>query len=136
MKKVIVITGPTGVGKTALSIAIAKKLEGEIINADATQVYRGLNIGSAKITEEEKENIPHHLLDIKNVEEEFSVRIKNGKFPGEADFYIKDGRIYQTEDDMMTPFVIEESDNYVTLKVFDGNDSTGLFIGAEKIKNN
>lgn len=74
-------------------------------------------------------------LVIRNNDKEFSVRIKNGKFPSEADFYIKDGRIYQTEDDLITPFVIEESDNYVTLKVFDGDDSTGLFIGAEKIKN-
>ena len=73
MKKTIVITGPTGVGKTKLSIELAKKYNGEIINADAMQIYKKLNIGTAKITEEEKENIPHHLFDIKEVDEEYSI---------------------------------------------------------------
>ena len=57
MHKIIVITGPTAVGKTKLSIELAKKYDGEIINADAVQVYKGLDIGSAKVTEEEKEAI-------------------------------------------------------------------------------
>ena len=73
MSRVIVITGPTAVGKTKLSIELAKKLNGEIIHADAMQVYKGLNIGTAKVTEKEKENIPHHLFDIKEVEEEYSI---------------------------------------------------------------
>lgn len=73
MSRVIVITGPTAVGKTKLSIELAKKLNGEIINADAMQVYKGLNIGTAKVTEKEKENIPHHLFNIKEVEEEYSI---------------------------------------------------------------
>lgn len=73
MSRVIVITGPTAVGKTKLSIELAKKINGEIINADAMQVYKGLNIGTAKVTEKEKENIPHHLFDIKEVEEEYSI---------------------------------------------------------------
>ena len=73
MSRVIVITGPTAVGKTKLSIELAKKLNGEIINADAMQVYKGLNIGTAKVTEKEKEDIPHHLFDIKEVEEEYSI---------------------------------------------------------------
>ena len=73
MKKIIVITGPTGVGKTKLSVELAKKYNGEIINADAMQIYKELNIGTAKITEEEKENIPHHLFDIKNVTEDYSI---------------------------------------------------------------
>ena len=73
MSRVIVITGPTAVGKTKLSIELAKKLNGEIINADAMQVYKGLNIGTAKVTEKEKENIPHHLFDIKEVKEEYSI---------------------------------------------------------------
>ncbi len=63
MKKVICIVGPTSSGKTALSIAVAKKFNLEIINGDSVQVYQGLNIGSAKIKEEEKEGIKHHLLD-------------------------------------------------------------------------
>lgn len=73
MKKVIVITGPTGVGKTKLSVELAKRLEGEIINADSMQIYKDLNIGTAKITEDEKEKIPHHLFDIKNTSEDYSI---------------------------------------------------------------
>lgn len=73
MSKIIVITGPTAVGKTKLSIELAKKYNGEIINADAVQVYKDLDIGSAKVTEEEKENIPHHLFDIKDVNEEYTI---------------------------------------------------------------
>lgn len=70
---VIAIVGPTAVGKTALSIELAKKLDGEIINGDSMQVYRELNIGTAKITQEEMEGIPHHLLDILAPTESFSV---------------------------------------------------------------
>ena len=73
MSKIIVIAGPTGVGKTKLSVELAKKLNGEIINADSMQFYKNLNIGTAKITEEEKENIPHHLFDIKNVDEMYTI---------------------------------------------------------------
>lgn len=73
MNKIIVITGPTGVGKTKLSISLAKKLNAEIINADSMQIYKDLNIGTAKITEKEKENIPHHLFDLKNIDEDYSV---------------------------------------------------------------
>jgi tRNA dimethylallyltransferase len=62
MKKIIVIVGPTGVGKTKLSIELAKKFDGEIINADSTQVYKDLNIGTAKVTDDETEGIPHHLF--------------------------------------------------------------------------
>ena len=70
---IIVLTGPTGVGKTKLSIALAKKYQAEIINADAMQVYKDLNIGTAKITEEEKENIPHHLLSFINISTPYSI---------------------------------------------------------------
>lgn len=73
MKNIIVIVGPTGVGKTKLSIELAKKYNGEIINADAMQIYRGLDIGTAKITEGEKEGIPHYLFDIKDVCDSYSV---------------------------------------------------------------
>ena len=70
---IVVILGPTGVGKTKLSVELAKKLNGEIINADSTQVYKGLDIATAKVTEEEKENIPHHLFDIKEITEDYNV---------------------------------------------------------------
>lgn len=70
---IIVITGPTCVGKTKLSIELSKRLNGEIINADSTQIYRNLDIATAKIKEEEKENIPHHLFDIKSITEDYAV---------------------------------------------------------------
>ena len=73
MEKVIVIVGPTGVGKTKLSVELAKKLNGEIISGDSVQVYKRMDIGSAKVTEEEKEGIEHYLIDIKDIEEEYSV---------------------------------------------------------------
>ena len=70
---IIAITGPTGVGKTKLSVELAKRLNGEIINADSMQIYKELDIATAKIKDEEKDGIPHHLFDIKNVEEDYSV---------------------------------------------------------------
>lgn len=70
---IIVIVGPTGVGKTKLSIELAKKYNAEIINADSMQVYKNLNIGTAKVTKEEQENIPHHLFDICAVEDMYTV---------------------------------------------------------------
>lgn len=73
MKNIIVIAGPTGVGKTKLSVELAKIINAEIINADSMQVYKRLNIGTAKITENEKENIPHHLFDIVNPEDMYTV---------------------------------------------------------------
>lgn len=73
MKDIIVIVGPTGVGKTKLSIELAKQLDAEIINGDSVAIYKELNIGSAKPTIEEREGIPHHLIDIRNVLEEYSV---------------------------------------------------------------
>ncbi|RAM13077.1 tRNA (adenosine(37)-N6)-dimethylallyltransferase MiaA, partial [Listeria ivanovii] len=61
---VIVIVGPTAVGKTSLSIELAKKFDGEIISGDSMQVYRGLDIGTAKITSEEMAGIKHYLIDV------------------------------------------------------------------------
>lgn len=72
-KKVIVISGPTAVGKTDLSLWIARCLGGEIISADSMQVYRGMDVGTAKVSEEEKKAIPHHLIDLRNVDESFNV---------------------------------------------------------------
>ena len=72
-KKLIVLTGPTAVGKTKLSIQLAKAIGGEIISADSMQVYRGMDIGSAKITEKEKEGIPHYLIDVLDPSEEFNI---------------------------------------------------------------
>mgnify|MGYP000652432333 CR=1 FL=1 len=72
-KPLIVLTGPTAVGKTKLSIALAKAVNGEIISADSMQVYRGMDIGSAKIMPEEQKGIPHHLIDVLDPDEEFHV---------------------------------------------------------------
>ncbi|RTQ92104.1 tRNA (adenosine(37)-N6)-dimethylallyltransferase MiaA [Lysinibacillus telephonicus] len=71
--EVVAIVGPTASGKTALSIRMAKEFNGEIINGDSMQIYKGLDIGTAKITEEEMEGIPHHLLSFKDPTESFSV---------------------------------------------------------------
>ena len=73
MNKIIVIIGPTGVGKTRLSIKLAKYLNAVIINADSMQVYRGLDIGTAKIKESEKEGIKHYLFDICDIEEDYNI---------------------------------------------------------------
>ena len=70
---IIVIAGPTAVGKTKLSIELAKKYNAEIINYDSVQIYKDMNIASAKVTKEEAEGITHHLIDIKNYDEDYSV---------------------------------------------------------------
>ena len=70
---IICVVGPTGVGKTKLSVELAKKYNAIIINCDAMQVYKDLNIGTAKVKEEEKDGIPHYLFDIKDVTEDYTV---------------------------------------------------------------
>ncbi|WP_042356647.1 tRNA (adenosine(37)-N6)-dimethylallyltransferase MiaA [Bacillus rubiinfantis] len=72
-QKLLVIIGPTAVGKTKLSIQMAKRFNGEIISGDSMQIYRGMDIGTAKIKTAEMEGIPHHLIDIKDPDERFSV---------------------------------------------------------------
>jgi tRNA dimethylallyltransferase len=110
MNKIIAIVGPTGVGKTKLSIELAKHFNGEIINADSMQVYEYLNIGTAKITESEKENIPHHLFDIVNVEDNYTVYD-----------YQKDGR--KVINDVLlrnkTPIIVGGTGLYVKALLYD-----------------
>ena len=72
-KKIIVISGPTGVGKTQLSLVIAKAIGGEIISADSMQVYRGMDIGTAKVNAAEREGVVHHLIDSRDLDESFNV---------------------------------------------------------------
>ena len=69
----IIIAGPTASGKTSLSVRLAKRVGGEVISADSMQVYRGMDIGSAKVTAEETEGVPHHLIDVLDPREEFNV---------------------------------------------------------------
>ena len=110
--KVIVICGPTASGKTALSIELAKKINGEIVSADSMQIYKDMNIGSAKVTNEEMQEIKHYMIDCVSPDERFSVAeyktnaknaieeiIKKGKTPivvGGTGLYI-DALIYEIE---------------------------------------
>src|SRR5680860_1285112 len=103
--KVIVILGPTSSGKSGLAVSVAKNFNGEIISADSRQVYKGLDIGSGKITKKEMQGVPHHLIDVANPKTPFSVVqfkkkadkaikdiIKRGKLPlivGGTGFYIQ-----------------------------------------------
>ncbi|MBI0387844.1 tRNA (adenosine(37)-N6)-dimethylallyltransferase MiaA [Thermoactinomyces sp. CICC 24227] len=73
-EKLVVIVGPTAVGKTGLSVRLAKRVHGEIISGDSMQVYRGMDIGTAKIMPEEMEGVPHHLIDILPPDQNFSVQ--------------------------------------------------------------
>lgn len=75
MDKLIILTGPTAVGKSKLSIELAKKINGEIISADSMQVYRKMNIGTDKITTQAMDGVPHHMIDILDPEDEFNVYI-------------------------------------------------------------
>lgn len=101
---IVVIVGPTASGKTSLSLELAKKFNGEVINADSRQVYKGLDIGTEKITQEEMQGIPHHLIDVADTDEVYSAQrfvedadesiahiMSNGKLPivaGGTFFYI------------------------------------------------
>ncbi|MCB1113883.1 MAG: tRNA (adenosine(37)-N6)-dimethylallyltransferase MiaA [Chlamydiia bacterium] len=104
-KRVIILAGPTATGKSALGMELAEQMNGEIITADSMQVYKGMDIGTAKATLEERQSIPHHLLDIRNVDEIFNVVdfyyearqscmhvLSNGKVPivvGGSGFYLR-----------------------------------------------
>lgn len=112
---IIVITGPTAVGKTKMSIELAKKLNGEIINADSMQIYQGLDIGTAKVTSAEKENIPHYLLDIKNPQELYTVYD-----------YQKDARqvIKDIQNRQKTPILVGGTGLYIKATLYDYQFST------------
>ena len=107
---VICIVGPTGVGKTKISIELAKKLNGEIINADSTQVYRGMDIATAKITEEEKEGITHHLFDIKDIDENYTV------YDYQKDCRLK---IKEIEEKGKTPILVGGTGLYIKAALYD-----------------
>ena len=160
MKKIIVIIGPTGVGKTKLSVELAKKMNGEIINADSMQVYKSLDIGTAKIKEDEKQGIPHHLFDICDVTDNYTIFdyqrdarcciddiLSRGKTPilvGGSGLYIKaalydyklnDEDFHSEFDDLTNEEIIEE-----IKKVHDTdihvNNRKRLVRELNKIKNN
>ncbi|CAD7781893.1 MAG: tRNA dimethylallyltransferase [Candidatus Methanoperedenaceae archaeon GB37] len=85
-EKIIILTGPTGVGKTALSLNLAQAFNAEIVNADSMQIYRYMDIGTAKPTLKERAIVPHHLIDIKYPDEDYDV----SQFKADADRVIKD----------------------------------------------
>lgn len=107
---VIVIVGPTAVGKTKMSIALAKALNGEIVNADSTQVYKGLDIATAKITEEEKENIPHHLFDFKEITENYTVYDYQKDCRNKIEEILKKGK---------TPIIVGGTGLYIKAALYD-----------------
>src|SRR3990167_9318156 len=72
MEKVIAVVGPTASGKSALGIFLAQKIGGEVISADSRQVYKGLDIGTGKVTKKEMVGVPHHLLDVSSPKKQFS----------------------------------------------------------------
>ena len=104
-QKVLAIVGPTGIGKTSLSVWLAKQLNGEIISCDSMQVYKKMDIGTAKVTQEEMQGIHHELIDVQNYNEPYNVKVfqekcrtaiedvvKRGKFPilcGGTGLYLK-----------------------------------------------
>ena len=107
--KLLVIIGPTAVGKTKLSIELAKRFNGEIISGDSMQVYKGMDIGTAKIKEEEKEGIPHYLIDIKEPDEPFSaaefqelanIKIAEIQSRGQTTNYCRRNRVIHTVRDL------------------------------------
>ena len=85
-EKLIIISGPTAVGKSDCAVKLAKMINGEVISADSMQVYKGMDIGTAKVTKEEMDGVPHHLIDILEPEQDFNVLL----FKKLADEAIKD----------------------------------------------
>lgn len=114
MKDLIVLTGPTAVGKTSLSIALARAVDGEIISADSMQVYRHMNIGTAKITEEEKCGIPHFLIDEFEPDEEFNVTIFKNKVMGYIEEIKSRGKV---------PIIVGGTGFYIQSVIYDINFS-------------
>ncbi len=85
-EKILVITGPTATGKTRLSVELAKTLGGEIVSADSMQVYRGMDIGTAKVTQDEMQGVAHHMIDVAEPSEDYSV----SRYVAEADAAVRD----------------------------------------------
>ena len=127
-KKLVILTGPTAVGKTALSIRLARELGGEIISADSMQVYRRMDIGSAKITRKEMQGVPHHLVDILEPTEHFDVctfqKLAKGAMEG----------IYEREN---IPIIVGGTGFYIQAVLYDidfsENENDGIRAELEKL---
>lgn len=110
MKKVLIIVGPTGVGKTSLSIKLAKKFNAEIISGDSVQVYKGLDIGSAKISEDEKEGVKHYGIDTLSCFDNYSV----------ADFqFFARNKINEITDKDKLPLIVGGTGLYIKACIYD-----------------
>lgn len=109
-KKIIVIVGPTAVGKTYVSVELAKELNTEIISADSMQIYRGMDLGTAKITEGEKSGIIHHMIDVASPDEDYSV----SEFKKQAEEII-DGLLLNNK----IPVIVGGSGLYVNALIYD-----------------
>lgn len=110
MEKVFVIVGPTGVGKTSLSIAMAKRFHGEIISGDSMQVYKEMSIGTAKIKEEEKKNIHHYLIDDYAFTDDYNVKI----FQERSRYYMK-----EINDKKKLPIICGGTGLYIKSTIYD-----------------
>ena len=111
-KPLVIIAGPTACGKTATSIELAKKINGEIISADSMQVYKYMDIGTAKATKQEMQDIPHYLIDEFYPDEEFNVMIFQKKAKDYIDQIYKKGKI---------PILVGGTGFYINALVFDNN---------------
>ena len=161
MEDIIVIVGPTGIGKTKLSIELAKKLDAEIINGDSVSIYKKLDIGSAKPTLEEREGIPHHLIDIREVDEDYTVfdyqkdvrklideissRNKRIIIVGGTGLYIKaalydykfkDGTTYNEYNDLSNEEIFNKIKKYNVEKLPELNNRKRLVRLLNKLENN
>ena len=161
MQDIIVIVGPTGIGKTKLSIELAKKLDAEVINGDSVSIYKDLDIGSAKPTIEEREGIPHHLIDIRDVEEDYTVfdyqkdvrqkieeitsRNKRVIIVGGTGLYIKaglynytftEGTTYNQYEDMTNQEILDRIKKFKVVETPDVNNRKRLVRLLNKVENN
>ena len=161
MQDIIVIVGPTGIGKTKLSIELAKKLDAEVINGDSVSIYKDLDIGSAKPTIEEREGIPHHLIDIREVEEDYTVfdyqkdvrqkieeitsHNKRVIIVGGTGLYIKaglynytftEGTTYNQYEDMTNQEILDRIKKFKVAETPDVNNRKRLVRLLNKVENN
>ena len=161
MQDIIVIVGPTGIGKTKLSIELAKKLDAEVINGDSVSIYKDLDIGSAKPTIEEREGIAHHLIDIREVEEDYTVfdyqkdvrhkieeitsRNKRVIIVGGTGLYIKaglynytftEGTTYNQYEDMTNQEILDRIKKFKVTETPDVNNRKRLVRLLNKVENN
>ena len=161
MQDIIVIVGPTGIGKTKLSIELAKKLDAEVINGDSVSIYKDLDIGSAKPTLEEREGIAHHLIDIREVEEDYTVfdyqkdvrqkieeitsHNKRVIIVGGTGLYIKaglynytftEGTTYNQYEDMTNQEILDRIKKFKVAETPDVNNRKRLVRLLNKVENN